>query len=533
MGLREEGAKKEATKVEPLKGMIIYSDGGVRPNPGFAGWGIHGYMYAAAKPKKGSGNADHYLVNRGYVTKEEVAKAGYDFKEYSNEEFLAAHYTASSIPLEVTPIHYVNGFGAMPYITTNNVAELHAAINAMKHALDYDVNVLDIWTDSQYVCKGTEQWVPGWIRNNWMRPPTKENNFESKEVANKKDWLELIALRKQLTDCGTQVRLNWVRGHNDHLGNTTADHAATAAVMLATRNGTSFNKEGQKFSMMNVDKADGYWKYDSERHPFIANPRMYYNTHPDLQKTGEYYFGNHGKDDDLIGKRMSDGAYAVVLLDTPDPILELVRAFSCRQAMGSDSIVFARLDQLYNPTIHREISLFEENALVSAKTTGLNLESLGREPLVTDVDPPRLVTRVVDCVEDMLVTLKKFVDKHPSIITTDITGILYETAEKPDKKTGEFVMQLKPEYNVGFASMEVEANYQGKEAVEQAPVTLTLSIDLLGRNSLKRLESTNPKVTLITWLEADDAFRYATVIQSGKDIGIWAGYYSNLRIVTK
>ena len=26
-------------------GVVIYSDGGARPNPGYGGWGIHGYLY--------------------------------------------------------------------------------------------------------------------------------------------------------------------------------------------------------------------------------------------------------------------------------------------------------------------------------------------------------------------------------------------------------------------------------------------------------------------------------------------------------
>jgi len=306
--------------------------------------------------------------------------------------------------------------------------------------------------------------------------------------------------------------------------------------MQATRNHAGFHGTTQANGAIFVAKPDGYWKYDSEKHPFIAHPRMYFNTKAAYMRPGEYYFGTHGKDDDHIGKRISDGAYAVVILKEPDSVLEMVRSFCCKAAGDSDNIMVARLDQVYNPTVHRELTMFDSNAMVPSRVRkGLNLDTLNDTPvpLVDHISPALLAYRAVDCVTEMLDTLKQFQENDPRIVCTDITDILYETVEKPTKKGSESFKQLKGEYNVGFASLEVDANYQGKDTIKTAPVTLTLSIDLLNRNSLKRLETTDPKVTLITWRETEEAFRYATVVQSGDDIGIWAGYYSNLRIVSK
>jgi hypothetical protein len=86
-------------------------------------------------------------------------------------------------------------------------------------------------------------------------------------------------------------------------------------------------------------------------------------------------------------------------------------------------------------------------------------------------------------------------------------------------------------YNVGFAALELDVNYKSDDGILAAPVILTLGIDLLDRNALKKLEIYNPKVTIISWLEAPGVFRYATVIEANEDVGIWAGCYSNLRIV--
>lgn len=527
MGLKKEGAAAtEVAKVEPLAGMVIYSDGGARPSRGHAGWGLHGYHYSAVKPKKGAGISDWVVTTKEYITKEEMSKKGHVFTEYTNEEFLASFKNADAEPLEVTPIHYVDGFGSFPYITTNNNAELTGAIQAMKHALNYEISLLEIWTDSEYVRKGFEQWLNGWIKKNWVRP-------DGAEYANRTEWLELAELRDRLKERGVMVRINWVRGHDGYLGNVNADHAATAGVMQSMRNAAKMLPDSTKSGTLTTTKADGYWKYDTDRHPFIAHPNMYFNTQIDYARAGEYYFGTHGKDDDTLGKRIPEGSYAVVVLESPDPMLEMARQFSCRHNGNEDSIAFLRLSQAYRPDVHRELTFFQEHAMVPAKTKRIDLETLAGEPLVTVMNPAMLARRAVDSITEMLETLKHFTEDNPRIVRTDITSILYETAEKPTKKGNEAFMQLKPEYNVGFASLVVDANYQGVDVVETAPVTLTLGIDLLGRNSLKRLETTNPKVTLITWLESVGAFRYATVIQSGNDIGIWAGYYSNLRIVAK
>ena len=50
----------------PQMGIILYTDGGVRPrNPGPGGWGLHGYTYQNTEPKKGTGNPEIVLTNAG------------------------------------------------------------------------------------------------------------------------------------------------------------------------------------------------------------------------------------------------------------------------------------------------------------------------------------------------------------------------------------------------------------------------------------------------------------------------------------
>jgi ribonuclease HI len=94
-----------AGKDEPV---IIYTDGGCRPNPGLGGWGA-------------------------------VLMHGNHRKELSGAEA----------------------------DTTNNRMELTAAVAALE-ALKRNCRVV-LHTDSEYLQKGVTEWMPAWKRNGWKR----------------------------------------------------------------------------------------------------------------------------------------------------------------------------------------------------------------------------------------------------------------------------------------------------------------------------------------------------------------------------
>lgn len=508
-------------------GMIIHSDGGARPtNPGPSGWGMHGYMFNAVKPKKGSGNSDHVLTTQGYVLKA-------DFQKLNAPEITEKHWEdtlerRTTKPFEVTPVHYVDGRGVFSLPQSNNYAELAASTAALEYAKDYAIQYIHVITDSKYVQENVDR-VSSWERNDWL-------TSNGTPVANAEAWKRLRAAKAALEMRGIKVYFSWIKGHNDHLGNDTADHAATAAALEAGKSQRLLLPAQDKVEITSTP-ADGYWKYDPQKHPFIANRWMYFNGSPEFVNPGEYFIGDHGKDAELLGKRMSNGAFSVVYLDQPDPILELVRRRQFEICSGN-MVCLARLDEVFRPETHRELVEYGEFAIDRRKRHLFNTFTLGGRPLVDVADPPRLAHRVADAVEVLKNKLALFLSNDPSITVTDLSPILYESTLKSVKKTkGEkeasevTVYTLKPEYNTGFASLQVDANYKDDEGTKSAPLILVLGIDLLERNALKRLESLNPRVSLITWMEAEKVFRYATVIQAGEDVGIWAGVYSNTRVL--
>ena len=99
-------------------------------------------------------------------------------------------------------------------VTTNNKMELTACIGALK-MLKEPCNV-NLFSDSAYVVNAfNDDWISGWIKNNWR-------NSQKKEVANIELWKELIELTKFHS-----VVFNKVKGHAGDKYNEICDALAT------------------------------------------------------------------------------------------------------------------------------------------------------------------------------------------------------------------------------------------------------------------------------------------------------------------
>ncbi len=100
--------------------------------------------------------------------------------------------------------------------TTNNQMEMMAVIDALRHLKKpCDIRIV---TDSQYVVKGMTEWLPGWIRRNWL-------TSQKKPVLNKNLWKELLKLSKP-----HKIEWQWVKGHNGHPYNERCDQLARDAI---------------------------------------------------------------------------------------------------------------------------------------------------------------------------------------------------------------------------------------------------------------------------------------------------------------
>ena len=142
--------------------VIIYTDGACKGNPGLGGWGV-------------------------------VLRVG------ENEKHL---------------------FGGAKD-TTNNRMEMTAVIEALK-ALKTSCNV-DLYTDSQYVNRGVNEWLSNWKKSGWKTA--------SKSPVKNVDLWQILDELLGLHD----INWHWVKGHSGDPGNELADDLANQGVFEASQ----------------------------------------------------------------------------------------------------------------------------------------------------------------------------------------------------------------------------------------------------------------------------------------------------------
>ncbi len=113
--------------------------------------------------------------------------------------------------------HTIDSSGAEPN-TTNNRMELQGVIEGLS-SLKRPCQV-EVVTDSQYVAKGINEWLPMWKRQGWQR----KEGRTFKPVSNVDLWQKIDSLLAI-----HQVRVTHVLGHRGHPENEACDRMAVEA----------------------------------------------------------------------------------------------------------------------------------------------------------------------------------------------------------------------------------------------------------------------------------------------------------------
>lgn len=99
--------------------------------------------------------------------------------------------------------------------TTNNIMELTAVIKALSaikaSATDFPIKV---YSDSQYVIKGINEWSKGWVAKNF-------NGVKNADL-----WKELLSKIKQFSN----IEFIWVKGHSNSDDNNIVDRLCNEAM---------------------------------------------------------------------------------------------------------------------------------------------------------------------------------------------------------------------------------------------------------------------------------------------------------------
>ncbi|HAN4490100.1 TPA: ribonuclease HI [Escherichia coli] len=96
-------------------------------------------------------------------------------------------------------------------MTTNNKMELQATIAGIQYVKDtYENPEIVVYTDSNYVVRGMNEWIAGWKKRNW-------NNVKNDSL-----W-------KILDEISSGCKFEWVKAHADNVYNNLADQLARTA----------------------------------------------------------------------------------------------------------------------------------------------------------------------------------------------------------------------------------------------------------------------------------------------------------------
>lgn len=487
-----------------ITGAVLYTDGSCRgpnPGPGFIGWGTHGYIFNIKDGAKPINVDNHVVTNEGYV----------------HNSFAKHHPNAK--PVEV--VRYLDFFGSSLIVGTNNEAELQAFVHSLERVSELGLNIINYYTDSKYLRDGITDWCKKWEYHGWRKQ-------DGTSVSNYEWWMRAFDLYKKLMAQGIAISINWVKGHNDIMGNVQAD------ILAGT--GTNYSIGRQLRNEFKMSDARGYWNQEIEKHPFLSFKRIYFNSVDQYNVPGHYFQADTAGADLLIGKRIPETGLSVVKLKTPDAIIEGVKQFQYKIAKETNAIIMMKLDRVFSKGIYPYLADNGGYSLLPGKGN-LNINFFDKQPVTVEVNPTGLSMRAIESFNLLEELLDRFlqcrengfnlVDNNIQLNAHDITDTFYTKEEKVVKKDSQTQLSLKPEFVVGFRDMSIDIEEPYGDSNVSLKVPLILGTDMPPRNSLKKLESHKPTVYLLTWREAAATLRYATVIECETGIGIWSNFFAD------
>lgn len=126
--------------------------------------------------------------------------------------------------LDSDRLRIVDAYQEQEVGTTNNRMEIKAILWAMKnYGQPNQFFPPIVYSDSMYCVNSFTNWINSWRSNGWRKSGKKNIEIENKDLIMEYDSL----LRK-----GYSIDLQYVKGHNETIGNELADSLATGALTV-------------------------------------------------------------------------------------------------------------------------------------------------------------------------------------------------------------------------------------------------------------------------------------------------------------
>lgn len=472
--------KTTTTEEEIIKHAVVYTDGSAYPNPSHHwGGGYHGYTYKESTLGTKSGNRPSKFIisDKGYIDVVLAPKT--------------EHKT-------VVPDTYINGYYSGNVQGSNNTGEVMAIIKTIEWFLaNENIKTLSILADSTYA----------------LGMVTKcQNHVDWKSHTTKN--LEYWAMMQRLIDEAKEVDLKIipikVEAHSNDWGNDIADQLA----LLGRLNSAKYGLERSETIVAPETK---YWKDKVDKHPFTNYRHLYFLNGNDPENIGKYAVLNYKKDAEP-GRKSHEASFGLIKLSEPIEIVERSKIVYQEKLKSLSVISAVDTDMLFNQNTTSMFKMFG-NDIFTYNTRGRkHLSVLEEDIVVAEIQPPGLATGALDKV----IMMERYLNEYQNntmkaTVYTDITNLCFEANDK-----GNMVTTLTTDDK--FISID----YKTKDG-KKVKLNLELGIDLITRNSIKKLEKLEPVVTLVTNELSNNYIEYYIIIETkkNKDIGIWCNYFSN------
>ncbi len=403
---------------------------------------------------------------------------------------------------------------------TSNVAELISFIEALK--LSKDMDVVYIYSDSDYVVRGVTEYMEGWHSAQWRKG-------DGELVRNIEYWKEIYTLYTDLTS-NTCVTVSHIYSHRGNYGNEVVDTLATLATMMS----------GNGRLLPIIDK---YLLSTARAHTngrsiprHAALKWIYKYTNSDDMKVvikGEewhgYITGNHASKSsvppEMIGKPQGDALFGLVFQRDQIPIVKKLadtvydRVYRyCKNKM--DKIDFFTL--INSGNVNRDITTRAINVGLDSLKYNYGqryLENLTGDPIVISMDKPMLSRRIFDIAETMKLLLGATMAKlgiENELGIGDAVGIdIHDITEY--FTDGKKMLPMK--------ELAIEVTVDGDL------VRLAIGIDVPPRIVLMDEARHNLNVKLVIYNRTKNSFMHFCYLESDNIYSMWYNPYSNTRLL--
>ncbi|WP_396190472.1 RNase H family protein [Flavobacterium sp.] len=259
---------------------FFYTDGSVRPNPGYGGFGVFGFVYEVVpKPK----NQKHPFKNNLFFSDEGISKQ------------------KGELPIQVHQVvEMVKAFSSRT--CTNNEIELAASLAALQKAYSMDnIEKVTIYTDSNYIVKSFNEDLDDWGKNGWKRR-------DGRSIAHINEWMTLLNYKHHFLAAGIEIKIRWVKGHADDYGNIVADLLANIG-----SNAARYQLENNSVPFISevLDKVSTYAEYKAsyDNKDFIYHFKdLFFSSCVDNDVN--YCFISNNEDERETGKRSNTSIFS-------------------------------------------------------------------------------------------------------------------------------------------------------------------------------------------------------------------------------